>query len=130
MIKISKRAQYGLRAMVYLAKNYRSKKICSIKTISEKEGIPFDFLEKIILQLEKEKLVIGKKGVKGGYILYKNPKGISVNDIVATLENNIKSVDCSCCGRKNKCLTKNVWVKVNFALNKTLESITLESLIK
>ncbi len=120
--------------MVCLAKNYNSpageKRVLSAKTISEKEGIPFEFLEKIILKLEKAKLVRGKKGVQGGYILFKSPKMIRVNDIVSSLEENKKSVDCALCGRKKGCLTKNVWSKVNFALNKTLKSITLQNLIK
>ena len=106
MLKVSKRAQYGLRAMVCLAKSHKSKKVLSIKTISEKEGIPFDFLEKIILQLEKAKLVNGKKGVLGGYMLSKAPKNISANDVVSVLEENKKTVDCSFCGRKTKCLVK------------------------
>ncbi len=130
MIKISKRAQYGLRAMVCLAKNYRAKQICSTKKISKKEGIPFEFLEKIILQLEKANLVKSKKGVSGGYILAKSPKKISANDVVSVLEENKKTVDCALCQRKTKCLTKNVWAKVNLALNKTLQGITLENLIK
>jgi len=130
MIKVSKKSQYGLRAMVLLAKSHKSKKVCSTKTISKKEGIPFDFLEKIISQLEKAKLVNGKKGVLGGYVLVKAPGKISVNDIVSVLEKNKKTVDCSCCGRKSNCLTKNVWARVNIALNKTLKSITLADLIK
>lgn len=134
MIKVSKKSQYGLRAMVLLAKKYKSKQVLSTKMISEKEGVPFDFLEKIISQLEKVGLVKGKKGVQGGYILSKNPKKISVNDVVSVLERPTsgypqKLVDCSLCGRKNKCLTKNVWSKVNSTLNKTLDSITLQDLI-
>lgn len=116
--------------MVFLAKNYKARRILSVKIIAEKEGIPFEFLEKIILQLEKAKLVAGKKGVSGGYILAKSPKKISANDIVSVLEENKKTVDCALCGRKNKCLTKNVWAKVNIALNKTLQLITLEKLIR
>ena len=130
MIKISKRAQYGLRAMAFLTKNYKSKKVCSTKLISKKEEIPFDFLEKIIMQLERAKLVKGKKGVFGGYILAKPPQTISANDIVSVLERNKKPVDCSLCGRKNKCMTKNVWAKLENSLNKTLKSITLKDLIK
>lgn len=133
MIKISKRAQYGLRAMVFLAKGHKSKKVFSINKISEKEGIPFDFLEKIIMQLEKAKLVVGKKGVQGGYILSRDPKKISANDIVSVLERPEgqpqKLVDCACCERIKECLTKNVWAKVENALSKTLESITLAKLI-
>lgn len=121
--------------MVFLAKNYKQKKISSVKIISKKEGIPFDFLEKIISQLEKANLVKGKKGVLGGYILSKSPKKISANDVVFILENPPAGgkktvVDCTLCGRKTKCLTKNVWAKVNTVLNKTLQSITLENLIK
>lgn len=130
MIKVSKRSQYGLRAMVCLAKSYKSKQILSTKKISEKEGIPFEFLEKIISQLERAKLVKGKKGVRGGYILSKSPKKISANDIVSVLEENKKPVDCALCGRKKGCLTKDVWSKVEIALNKTLKSITLADLIR
>ena len=51
-MRVSKKAQYGLRAMVYLAKNALKDKVCPIKEISEKEEISFDFLEKIISELE------------------------------------------------------------------------------
>lgn len=119
-----------MRAMVFLAKEYKSKKVFSINKISKKEGIPFEFLEKIIMQLEKAKLVVGRKGVQGGYMLSKSPNKISANDIVSVLEENQKPVDCTLCGRKKECLTKNVWYKVEMALNKTLKSITLENLIR
>ena len=130
MIKVSKKSQYGLRAMVCLAKSYKLKQVLSTKKISEKEGIPFEFLEKIILRLEKAKLVEGKKGVQGGYILARTPNKISANDVVSVLEDNKHPVDCSLCTRKKGCLTKDVWSKVYSALNKTLKSITLKDLIK
>lgn len=130
MIKISKKSQYGLRAMVLLAKKYKSKQVCSTKLISDKEGIPFDFLEKIITRMEKANLVKGKKGVLGGYILSRSPSKISAKDIVSALEDNKKAVDCSLCGRSKQCLTKNVWGKIDHSFNKTLKSITLQDLIK
>lgn len=127
-MQISKKSQYGLRAMVYLAKNFKSKKFVTLKNISEKEAIPFDFLEKILSELEKVKLVRGKKGIGGGYILSMNPKKITAKDIIETLENTI-SVDCSFCGKSKKCVSKNVWKKIDIAINKTLKSINLENLI-
>ena len=129
MIKVSKKSQYGLRAMVLLAKNYKAKQVLSVREISKKEAIPFEFLEKIILQLEKANLVKSKKGVSGGYILSRLPNKISAKDIVSVLEKNEKVVDCTLCGMKSKCLTKNVWAKVELSLNKTLNAITLKSLI-
>jgi len=115
--------------MVCLAKHYKSKQVCPTKKISEIEGIPFDFLEKIISCLEKAKLVKGKKGVKGGYTLSTIPRKISVGDIVSVLEENKKPVNCAFCSRLKKCSAKNVWAKLDTALNKTLDSITLKDLI-
>lgn len=116
--------------MVQLAKNYKAKQICSTREISKKEGISFDFLEKIISQLEKAKLVKGKKGIGGGYVLSRLPSRINVSDIVSVLEENKKPVDCIFCKRSKKCSAKNVWSKLEKALNKTLKSITLKDLIK
>lgn len=127
-MQISKKSQYGLRAMVCLAKKNR-KEFFSLKDISEKEGIPFDFLEKIMSKLEKIKLVRAKKGIQGGYILAKNPEKITAKDIVAALENTT-AVDCSFCGKSKKCLTKNVWRKIDAVISKTLQSITLAELIR
>ena len=127
-MQISKKSQYGLRAMVYLAKHRDKKEFSPLKDISEKEGISFDFLEKILTDLEKAKLIKSKKGINGGYVLARNPAKISAKDIVEILENT-NSVDCSFCGKSKKCLTKNVWQKIDLAVDKTLKSITLKKLI-
>jgi Rrf2 family protein len=127
-MQVSKKAQYGLRAMVYLAKK-NNKEFFSLKDISRQESIPFDFLEKIMSKLEKKGLVRSKKGVQGGYGLAKKPQKITAKDIVETLENTT-AVDCSFCGKSRKCLTKNVWKKINDSISKTLKSITLKDLIK
>ncbi|MFH1968356.1 MAG: Rrf2 family transcriptional regulator [bacterium] len=128
-MKISKRAQYGLRAMVYMAKNQKKGNVIPLKETSKAEAIPFNFLEKIIGQLEKAGLVSSKKGVQGGYILAKKSKNITAKDIVEALENTT-AVDCSFCGKSKKCLTKNVWRKIDYSINKTLKSITLARLIR
>jgi len=129
MIKVSKKSQYGLRAMVLLAKSYKAKQVLSTKIISEKEGVPFDFLEKIISQMERAGLVKSKKGVQGGYALSRSPAKITAKDIVSVLEGEESTVNCAFCKRSKKCLTKNVWGKIDLAIYKTLKSITLKDLI-
>lgn len=130
MFKVSKKTQYGLRAMVFLAKSKRNKEPFSIKEISRKEGIPFDFLEKIISRLEKAGLLKAKKGVTGGYFLNKPAKNITVGQIATALEGKLSPVSCSFCSKSKKCLSKNVWDQVKDSLNKTLDSITLADLTK
>jgi Rrf2 family protein len=126
-MKISKKAEYGLTAMVHLAKN-KNKRAISIREISNIEGVPFEFLSKIFAGLEKANLVTAKHGANGGYYLAKDYKKVTAKDIVELLENTT-SVDCSLCGKSKKCLTKNVWRKIDVAIDKTLKSITLKDLI-
>ena len=129
-MKISTKSQYGLRAMIYLAKN--KDRICSLKEISKKEKISFDYLEKIFLKLEKAGLVRSKKGPLGGYYLAKNPEKIKIGEIISALEKNIFLVKCldEICPQQSKCLAKNFWKKLNDNINKTLNSITLANLLK
>ena len=130
-MKISNKSRYGLRAMVYLAKN---KKICSIKEISQKENIPFDFLEKIVSKLEKEGLVKSQRGAQGGYFLACPPQEISLGKILKTLEGTIFSISCrkdpSSQRKKKKCPIKKVWEKIQNILTSTLDSITLADIIE
>jgi len=132
MLRISTKSQYGLRAMVYLACS--PDKISPLKLISKKERIPFDYLEKIILELEKAGLIKSKKGSRGGYFLTKNPKKIKVYQIIRTLEKEKNLVKCLSknyrCPLVKKCLTKDFWQKIQRSLEKTLNSITLADLVK
>ncbi|MFH1656582.1 MAG: Rrf2 family transcriptional regulator [Candidatus Nealsonbacteria bacterium] len=128
-MQVSKKSQYGLRAMVYLAKNSKKDKVCSIKKISESEGIPFDFLEKIFSELEKGDLIKAKKGSQGGYYLNKKLKQITVGKIVRILEKTTKPVKCAGCARAGECMTKSTWQEVGQSLDETLDSISLEDII-
>ena len=129
MFKISKKAQYGMRAMICLARDFKKGKVVAIKEISKKEGIPFEFLGKIFSDLEKAGLARSKKGFGGGYVLAKNPSKITTKDIVKALENTTP-VNCNFCGMAKKCTSKNVWGKIDKAMEKTLKSIKLSNLIK
>ena len=122
--------------MVYLAHCRFRNKVCPLKKISQDEGIPFDFLEKIFSKLGKSNLIKAKKGVQGGYFLAKNSQKIKISQIIKILEGEIAPVFCLIkekkflCPREKKCLTKNLWRKIQEALNSTLNSITLADLIK
>jgi Rrf2 family protein len=126
-MKISSKTRYGLRAMAYLAKSFKDKKFCSLKEISQAEQIPFDYLEKILAQLKKKKLIKTKKGSRGGYILAKRPQKIYLNEIVAALED-MEPVKCSLCQRKKICLTKNFWEGFQESIQEFLSSVNLKDL--
>jgi Rrf2 family protein len=134
MLKFSAKSQYGLRAMVCLAMSRGE--IFSLKEVSKREGISFDYLEKIFSKLEKAKLIKAKRGVQGGYFLIKKPAKIKVGKIIRILEGEVALVKCInrqnkfLCPHGGKCLTRNFWKKIQDSLNKTLDSLTLADLIK
>lgn len=124
---ISKKAQYGLRAMIHLAKN--EKKIISLKEIAKAEKISADFLEKIIKNLQTAGLVKAKKGAFGGYYLARKPKNIYAGEVVEALED-ITPVKCVGCQMARMCSSKSIWDEVKESVNDTLYSKTLKDLIK
>jgi len=65
MRTISKRTQYGLKAMLALGRRYRQNPVL-IATLAEEESIPLKFLEVILLDLKGHGLLDSKKGKGGG----------------------------------------------------------------
>jgi Rrf2 family protein len=135
-MKISQKTQYGLRAIVYLARFSSKKKLCCLKKISQDEGIPFSFLEKIIAELVKNGLVFSQKGAKGGYYLAKKADKIKVGKVIEILEGVTAPVSCLekkinfLCPREKLCLAKKFWKKFQKSINSALNSLTLGELIK
>ncbi len=133
-MKFSTRSQYGLRAMINLAKNY-SQDCFAISEIAQKEDISHDYLERLMIKLKKAKLVESKRGVKGGYRLSRKPDKITVKEIIYALEGPIAPVGCvskeapSRCPKMKTCGSKKVWEKLRDGINNTLDSITLNELL-
>jgi len=128
-MKISKKTQYGLRAIIFLAKN--KGEIVPLSEISKREKIPFYYLEKIFSLLEKAKLVKAKKGVQGGYFLTKDPQKIKVKKVLECLEGKTKLAQClfGFCAREKECSAKILWKELDKSINKTLNNINLKKLI-
>ena len=128
-MRVSKRSQYGLRALFRLAE---SDGYSPLRTIAEREDISFDYLEKILTQLEKGGLVRSKRGVSGGYSLAKLPADIDLKNVLEILEMKFSLVECidTECDRKESCPIASVWMYLDSALKDALKAITLEDLIK
>ena len=82
---ISKKGLYALEALVVLGKNY-PKRVAKIHEIAAGEGIPEKFLELILLELKRARLVESERGAKGGYRLRRSPARIFLGEIVRTID--------------------------------------------
>jgi len=128
----STKAEYGLRAIIRLAKN-KGKKPYSLAQIAKEEGISLAYLERLIAKLKRVGLVKSTKGVKGGYKLACNPRKITATEILVALEGPLTPYGCTEMGNflctKRGCATKKVWDKLRRDIIRSLDSITLNDLI-
>jgi Rrf2 family protein len=96
-MRLSKRGEYGLRAMINLADHTdpgKSYPLVQIKDISESENIPSKFLEQILLALKNAGLLQSKMGFGGGYYLARPAAEISLGQIVRVLDGPLAPVRC------------------------------------
>lgn len=131
-MKMSTKGRYAVRILLSIAR-YQHMGPVPKKIIAAEEGISADYIEQIIVPLKNDGLVVGIRGVKGGFRLAKDPQDITVYDILSTSEGVMKLVDCEqmdCSGRdKNKCATRPVWEGASKVLKEYFEKITLKDLI-
>ena len=126
-MQFSTKAEYGLRAVVVLAKAYP--KLKSISEISREENISAKYLEQLFGVLKQGGVIISYKGKNGGYALAKSPSKISVAEVIECLEESLEPMNCQSPECVNiKCPSKKVWVKLGKEIKKTLKNIKLSEL--
>ena len=94
MRTISKRTQYGMKAMISLGRRYREGPIL-ISVLSREESIPLKFLEAILLDLKTRGLLESRLGRKGGYQLSRPPSTITIGSIVRIMEGPLAPLPCA-----------------------------------
>ena len=84
-MKVSAKSEYGVRAMVQLARAFGSGPM-PLSLIAEREKISLDFLEQVMLALRNEGLVKSVRGVHGGYLLARDPDSVAVGEVIQAIE--------------------------------------------
>jgi Rrf2 family protein len=96
-MRLSKRGEYGLRAMITLAEpapKSDSPAMLQIREISEREQISPKFLEQILLTLKNAGLLHSKMGVGGGYYLARPASEITLGQIFRILDGPVAPIKC------------------------------------
>jgi len=84
-MKVSRRAAYGIMAVIDLAMNGQEAPV-QAKAIARRQAIPIKFLEQVLHSLKKAGLIDSLRGAQGGYLLLKEPSALSVADILEVLD--------------------------------------------
>lgn len=91
-MRLSKRTEYGLRAVVQLARLWPQNYVQS-RDLAKQESLPNKFLEAILLALRRGGFLESKVGSGGGYRLSRAPGEISVGDLIRRLEGRLTLVN-------------------------------------
>lgn len=129
-MKLSKKSDYALRAMIHLSMNYKGGRVVQIKEISASAKIPQKFLENILLTLRKAGILNSRMGIRGGYELARSPDLISLGDVVRILDGTIAPVDCVSkiayrpCSEEITCVIRGVMMDIRNAVAAVLDTRT------
>ncbi len=96
-MRLSKRGEYGLRAMIALAEPAEkgdTPSMLQIKEISQREQISPKFLEQILLTLKNAGMLHSKMGVGGGYYLARSASEITLGQIFRVLDGPVAPIRC------------------------------------
>jgi Rrf2 family protein len=132
-MKLSKRGEYGLKALIELASSDPTRSVVQIRKIAEHEKIPVKFLEQILLTLKNAGILRSRLGASGGYYLARPADQITLGQIVRTLDGPLAPIRCvskmayerCVCPDEETCGLRLVMLDVRNAIADVLDETTL-----
>ena len=128
MLKLTKKADYGLIAMRHLAQ-HADLGACSAKDLAEMYGMPQEALAKILQKLVKARLLASQHGTNGGYQLARDAREISAFEVIRAIEGPLFLTSCTTdkgdCEHTNRCTVREPLRKVSKSIEEVLTRLTL-----
>lgn len=113
MFKLSRGAEYSVRGILYLAMNYSEDCVSVIDEISRASEVPVPYMAKLFQSLARKGFVKSFKGQKGGFMLSRHPKEITLLQVIEAMEGPIFLNTClihkGYCPRDVACSVHDVW---------------------
>ena len=131
MVKLSKKADYGLIAVRHLSQRGPGKP-SSAKEIAQAHGMPVELLAKVLQKLVKQGLLVSQHGAEGGYALAREASTMTAFDVIRAIEGPIFITSCVTvrgeCGQASHCTVREPLSRVNEVLAQALNSVRISDL--
>ncbi len=132
MFKLSKKTEYGLLALQYLAD--RPENVATVREIAEFHNVSKTLLAKVLQMLAKKNIVESVQGAQGGYVIADNIDNITIARILEAIDGPIHITDCydkeSGCERTSDCTLKHRFVPIQKGIMQQLSSMSLAQFFK
>ncbi|MCA9471226.1 MAG: Rrf2 family transcriptional regulator [Nitrospirales bacterium] len=138
MLKLSKKADYALMALQYMATvqfgEVTEARVVNTKEVAEEHNIPVELLAKVLQALAKQDIIESHNGPKGGYLLAREPKRITIAQVLEAIEGPLGIADCyhdkeaSPCDQMDHCNIRTPLLKVQESIHQLLNSMSIEDM--
>jgi FeS assembly SUF system regulator len=133
MVRLGKLTDYGLVLMTCMARG--ADPLRTARDLAAESKLPLSTVSKILKGLLHNGLLISHRGIKGGYLLARQPREINVLEIIAAIEGPMALTECSTdvtgmCDIESCCPIKNNQRVINQAVRAVLGKVTLSDLIQ
>jgi len=130
-MKLTTKGRYAVTAMMDLALHAKIDRI-SLADIADRQKLSLAYLEQLFRSLRNAGLVQSVRGAKGGYMLARNEKDISLADILIAADEQI-NLACgggNACSDQDPCLTHNLWTNLSREFFEFLNDKKLSDLVR
>ncbi len=131
MLKLSKLTDYATVILSYMAKDQAN--MHAAQEIALDTGITLPTVSKILKLLLKAKFLTSVRGAKGGYLLARSPKKITIASVIDAMEGPIALTECTAshesCEQASGCQIQGNWDLINRKVFNALESVTLADMV-
>ena len=132
-MKLSTRGRYGTRLLLDLALHWGENPVL-LKDIAQRQQISSGYLAQLITPLISGAIVRSTRGARGGVSLTRPPREIKLSEVIQLLEGSTAPVKCldspEICSRSRLCVTRDVWGELQQAIDRVLETTTLQDLVE
>lgn len=132
MLKLTKKADYGLIALKHLAMPRPTRESASAKEIAETYHIPLPLLAKVLQKLGKTGFLTSEQGTNGGYRLARPAQRITILEVVRAIDGPIILTSCFTsghCDQSGTCIVKEPLRRVHESILRLLDSISIADLV-
>ena len=133
MLRLSKKVDYGLMALMHLAR-YDDALSWSAREIAETYDIPGGLLAKVLQRLGQEGFVASQHGKKGGYTLARPASQISVAEVVQVIDGSLSLTECSSadgnCQQFETCNVKSPLQRLHDRVVGMLSTLTIAQMVE
>lgn len=132
MLRISRLTDYGTVVLAHLAR--KDAGLVSAAEVASATGVALPTVSKLLKLLAKANLVNSTRGSHGGYQLARDARAISAADVIDALEGPVSITECSVigshCDFEDSCNVGGAWQRINVAIRRALDEISLADLLR